>query len=204
MGLYNDRILPYLIELSMADSILGRYRREVLADVSGDVLEIGFGTGLNLPYYPASVRQIVTVDPNPGVHRLAQQRINASPITVDHRMLSGETLPMADHSFDSVVSTFTLCSIPKIEQALAEIYRVLRPGGQFFFVEHGLSDEPSVQVWQHRLTPLQKRIAGGCHFDRDMGQLIEQQFDQVELEAAYARKVPKVAGYFYRGVAVKQ
>ncbi|MBD2106295.1 class I SAM-dependent methyltransferase [Nodosilinea sp. FACHB-13] len=204
MGLYNDRILPYLIELSMADSILGSYRRDVLADVSGDVLEIGFGTGLNLPYYPDQVRQIVTVDPNPGVHRLAQQRINASPITVDHRMLSGEALPMADHSFDSVVSTFTLCSIPKIEQALAEIYRVLKPGGRFFFVEHGLSDEPSIQAWQHRLTPLQKRIAGGCHFDRDMGQLIEQQFDQVELEAAYAKQVPKVAGYFYRGVAIKQ
>ncbi|MBD2114898.1 class I SAM-dependent methyltransferase [Nodosilinea sp. FACHB-141] len=204
MGLYNDRILPYLIELSMADSILGSYRRDALADVSGDVLEIGFGTGLNLPYYPDQVRQIVTVDPNPGVHRLAQQRINASPITVDHRMLSGEALPMADHSFDSVVSTFTLCSIPEIEQALAEIYRVLKPGGRFFFVEHGLSDEPSIQAWQHRLTPLQKRIAGGCHFDRDMGQLIEQQFDQVELEAAYAKQVPKVAGYFYRGVAVKR
>ncbi|MEP0950014.1 class I SAM-dependent methyltransferase [Nodosilinea sp. FACHB-141] len=188
----------------MADSILGSYRRDALADVSGDVLEIGFGTGLNLPYYPDQVRQIVTVDPNPGVHRLAQQRINASPITVDHRMLSGEALPMADHSFDSVVSTFTLCSIPEIEQALAEIYRVLKPGGRFFFVEHGLSDEPSIQAWQHRLTPLQKRIAGGCHFDRDMGQLIEQQFDQVELEAAYAKQVPKVAGYFYRGVAVKR
>lgn len=203
MGLYNDRILPYLIEFSMADSILGRYRRDVLADVSGDVLEIGFGTGLNLPYYPDPVQQIVTVDPSPGVHRLAQKRIDASPIAVDHRMLSGEALPMADHSFDSVVSTFTLCSIPKIEQALAEIYRVLRPGGRFFFVEHGLSDEPSIQTWQHRLTPLQKRIAGGCHFDRDMRQLIERQFDQVTLEAAYAQKVPKVAGYFYQGVAVK-
>lgn len=203
MGLYNDRILPYLIELSMADSILGRYRQEALADVSGDVLEIGFGTGLNLPYYPDPVRRIVTVDPNPGVHRLAQRRIDASPITVDHRMLSGEALPMADRSFDSVVSTFTLCSIPNIEQALAEIYRVLRPGGRFFFVEHGLSEEPSVQAWQHRLTPLQKRIAGGCHFDRDMGQLIAQQFDQMELEAAYAPKVPRFAGYFYRGVAFK-
>lgn len=203
MGLYNDRILPYLIDFSMADSILGRYRREVLADVSGDVLEIGFGTGLNLPYYPDQVHQIVTVDPSPGVHRLAQKRIDASPIAVDHRMLSGEALPMADHSFDSVVSTFTLCSIPQIEQALAEIYRVLRPGGRFFFIEHGLSDEPSIQTWQHRLTPLQKRIAGGCHFNRDMRQLIEQQFDQVELEAAYAKHVPKVAGYFYQGVALK-
>ncbi len=203
MGIYDERILPYLLDISMADAILGDHRREVLAKVTGQVLEIGFGTGLNLPYYPDRVHQLVTVDPNPGVHRLAQKRIQASPITVDHRMLSGEDLPMADQSFDSVVSTFTLCSIPQIEQALAEIYRVLKPGGQFFFVEHGLSHEPGIQTWQNRLTPLQKWIAGGCHFNRNMGQLIEQQFDRVELTATYAKKVPKVAGYFYKGVATK-
>ncbi len=203
MGIYNERILPYLLDFSMADSILGRYRREVLADVSGDVLEVGFGTGLNLPYYPDHIRQLVTVDPSPGVHRLAQKRLATSPIVVEHRMVSGEALPMADQSFDSVVSTFTLCSIPDVEQALAEIYRVLRPGGRFFFVEHGLSNEPGIQRWQHRLTPIQKRIAGGCPLNRDMGQLIGQQFDQVELEAAYAEKLPKLAGYFYQGVAIK-
>ncbi|MBE9156057.1 class I SAM-dependent methyltransferase [Nodosilinea sp. LEGE 06152] len=203
MGLYNERILPYLIDLSMTGSTLERYRRDVLAEVSGEVLEIGFGTGLNLPYYPDRVRQIVTVDPSPGVHHLAQKRIKASPITVDHRMLSGEALPMADGTFDSVVSTFTLCSIPDIEQALAEIHRVLKPGGRFFFVEHGLSPEPGIQTWQNRLTPLQKRIAGGCHINRNMRQLIEQQFDQVELDAGYAEKIPKVAGYFYQGVATK-
>ena len=203
MGLYNERFLPYLLDWSMTNSILGHYRQEVLADVSGEVLEIGFGTGLNLPYYPNHVRQIATVDPSPGVHRLAQKRIEASPIAVDHHMLGGEALPMGDRSFDSVVSTFTLCSIPKIEQALAEIYRVLKPGGRFFFVEHGLSDEPGIQTWQNRLTPLQKRIGGGCHFNRNIGQLIEQQFDQVDLEAAYAKNVPKVAGYFYKGVATK-
>lgn len=204
MGLYNEKILPYLIDFSMAGAALEQYRQDVLANVSGEVLEIGFGTGLNLPYYPDQVRQIVTVDPSPGVHRLAQKRIDASPITVDHRMLSGEALPMADCTFDSVVSTFTLCSIPNIEQALAEIYRVLKPGGRFFFVEHGLSDEPGIQKWQNRLNPLQKRIAGGCHINRDMGQLIRQQFDQVEVEAAYAKQVPKVAGYFYKGVATRQ
>ena len=203
MGIYNERILPYLLDFSMNDAVLGRYRQEVLAEVSGAVLEIGFGTGLNLPYYPDRVHQLVTVDPSPGVHRLAQKRIAASPIVVDHRMLSGEALPMAADSFDSVVSTFTLCSIPQIEQALAEIYRVLKPGGRFFFVEHGLSDEPGIQVWQHRLTPIQKRIAGGCHINRDMRQLIEQQFDQVTLKAAYADRLPKVAGYFYQGVATK-
>jgi ubiquinone/menaquinone biosynthesis C-methylase UbiE len=203
MGVYNERILPYLLDLAMSDALLGDYRREVLANVTGNVLEIGFGTGLNLPYYPDRIRQITTVDPSPGVHRLAQKRIAASPITVDHRMLGGEALPMGDRSFDSVVSTFTLCTIPQIEQALAEIYRVLKPGGKFFLVEHGLSDEPGIQTWQNRLTPLQKRIAGGCHLNRNMRQLIEQQFDQLEIEAAYAKKMPKLAGYFYRGIASK-
>jgi len=169
MGLYSERIFPYLLDLSMADASLGDYRQAALANVTGDVLEIGFGTGLNLPYYPDRIRQLTTVDPSPGVHRLAQKRIEASPIAVDHRMVSGEALPMGDRSFDSVVSTFTLCSIPKIEAALAEIYRVLKPGGRFFFVEHGLSHEPGIQAWQHRLTPIQKCIAGGCHLDRNLG-----------------------------------
>lgn len=204
MGVYNERILPYLIDLSMADGILGDYRREALAQVTGDVLEIGFGTGLNLPYYPPSIDQITTVDPSPGVHRLAQKRIAAASIAVDHHMISGEALPMADQSFDSVVSTFTLCTVPNIDQALGEIYRVLKPGGRFFFVEHGLSDEPAVQIWQNRLTPLQRRIAGGCHLNRSMGELIARQFDQVELKSAYAKRVPKFAGYFYRGTAMKQ
>jgi ubiquinone/menaquinone biosynthesis C-methylase UbiE len=203
MGLYNEKILPYLIDWSMAGPTLDHYRQAVLAEVRGEVLEIGFGTGLNLPYYPDHVRQLVTVDPSPGVHHLAQKRIDASPITVDHRMLSGEALPMADDTFDSVISTFTLCSIPQIDQALAEIYRVLKPGGRFFFVEHGLSPDPGIQTWQNLLTPLQKRIAGGCHINRNMRQLIEQQFDAVDVDADYAEKIPKVAGYFYKGVATK-
>ncbi|MBE9108580.1 class I SAM-dependent methyltransferase [Nodosilinea sp. LEGE 07298] len=203
MGLYNEKILPYLIDWSMAGPTLEHYRQAVLAEVRGEVLEIGFGTGLNLPYYPDHVRQLVTVDPSPGVHHLAQKRIDASPITVDHRMLSGEALPMADDTFDSVISTFTLCSIPQIDQALAEIYRVLKPGGRFFFVEHGLSPDPGIQIWQNLLTPLQKRMAGGCHINRNMRQLIEQQFDAVDVDADYAEKIPKVAGYFYKGVATK-
>ncbi|WOD39169.1 class I SAM-dependent methyltransferase [Nodosilinea sp. E11] len=203
MGVYNERILPYLMDIAMADSILGDYRQTALAEVSGAVLEIGFGTGLNLPHYPDHVRQLVTVDPSPGVHRLAQKRIAASPIAVDHRMLGGEALPMGDRTFDSVVSTFTLCSIAQIEPALAEIYRVLKPGGRFFFVEHGLSDEPAIQTWQNRLTPIQKRIAGGCHLNRNIRRLVEQQFDHVVIGAAYAPNLPKVAGYFYQGVATK-
>lgn len=204
MGFYTERILPYLLDFSLSDPAIGAYRQDVLAQVSGQVLEIGFGTGLNLSYYPDHVRRLATVDPNPGVHRLAQKRIDAAAIAVDHHLLSGESLPMADHTFDSVVSTFTLCSIPRVEKALGEIYRVLKPGGQFFFLEHGLSPDPSIQQWQHRLTPLQKRIADGCHFNRDIRQLVGQQFDTVTLEAAYAKPLPRIAGYLYQGVATRQ
>ncbi|MFQ4145268.1 class I SAM-dependent methyltransferase [Chlorogloeopsis sp. ULAP02] len=203
MGFYSQRILPYLLDWSLSDSSLAKYRQEVLAGVKGEVLEIGFGTGLNLSYYPEHIHKIITVDVNPGIHGLAQKRIQTSSITVDHKVLNGENLPMTDHTFDSVVSTWTLCSIENVEQALREIYRVLKPGGKFFFVDHGLSHEPEVQVWQNRLTPLQKRIAGGCHFNRNIRQLIESQFDIVSLEEFYAEKTPKIMGYFYKGVATK-
>ncbi len=203
MGFYSQRILPYLFEWSLSAPVITKYRQEVLKDVKGDVLEIGFGTGLNLSYYPDDIYKIVTVDPNPGVHALAQKRIESSKITVEHQIIGGESLPMADNSFDSVVSTFTLCSIPKVEQALKEVYRVLKPGGKFFFIEHGLSREPQIQVWQNRLTPLQKIIGDGCHLNRNIGQLVEKQFDNVTLTEFYLENIPKVTGYSYKGVACK-
>jgi ubiquinone/menaquinone biosynthesis C-methylase UbiE len=143
------------------------------------------------------------VDVNPGVHKLAQKRIQTATIAVNHQILSGEHLPMADETFDGVVSTFTLCSIANVEQATQEIHRVLKPGGRFFFVEHGLSNDPEIQVWQHRLTPVQKVIAAGCHLDRQIQQLVENHFDTLTIEAEYAEKLPKVMAYFYRGVATK-
>ena len=203
MNFYERRILPYLLDLSLSSPGLAKHRREILAEVTGEVLEIGFGTGLNLSYYPEQIHKIATVDPNPEIHTIAQKRIASSPIMVEHHILSGEHLPMADESFDSVVSTFTLCSIPNVEQALAEIYRVLKPRGRYFFVEHGLSSEPDVQVWQNRLTPIQKRIAGGCHFNRNIKRLVEEQFDKVTLSELYAEDLPKVAAYLYQGIATK-
>ncbi len=203
MGFYSRRILPYLLDWSMSDSSLSKYRQEVLADVQGEVLEIGFGTGLNLSYYPEHLHKLIAIDANPGVNALAQKRLQASSITVDYRVLNGENLPMADKTFDSVVSTWTLCSIANVEQALKEIYRVLKPGGRFFFVEHGLSNEPQIQVWQNRLTPLQKVIADGCHFNRNIRQLIENQFNTLTLEEFYADSMPKITGYLYKGVATK-
>ncbi|URD51049.1 class I SAM-dependent methyltransferase [Chroococcidiopsis sp. CCNUC1] len=203
MGFYSQRILPYLLDWSLSDPTMAQYRREVLANVTGEVLEIGFGTGLNLSYYPENIHKLVAIDANPGVHNLARKRIQKSHITVDNRVLNGENLPMADNTFDSVVSTWTLCSIAKVEQALQEIYRVLKPGGKFFFVEHGLSNEPQVQVWQNRLNPIQKVIGDGCHLNRNIRQLIEKRFDTVTLKEFYAEKTPKFVGYLYQGVATK-
>jgi ubiquinone/menaquinone biosynthesis C-methylase UbiE len=203
MGFYSQRILPYLLDWAMGDPRFAQYRKDLLKDVSGDVLEIGFGTGLNLAYYPETIKILVAIDANPGVHTLAQKRVQAASLTVDHRVLNGETLPMDDASFDSVVSTWTLCSIAQVEQALAEIYRVLRPGGTFFFVEHGLSPDPGVQTWQHRLTPFQKIIADGCHLDRNIRALVEQQFHKVTLDTFYVEGTPKFVGYLYQGKAIK-
>ncbi|NEO91795.1 MAG: class I SAM-dependent methyltransferase [Moorea sp. SIO3G5] len=203
MSLYSELIFPRFLDWAMSDPVLTKYRQEVLSQVSGQVFEIGFGTGLNLRYYPKQLEKITTIDANPGMQSLAKKRIHESEITVDFRVLNGESLPMADHSFDSVVSTWTLCSIARVNQAIQEIYRVLKPGGKFFFIEHGLSDEPKVQVWQNRLTPVQKIIADGCHLNRNIKQLVENHFQILKLEEFYEPKFPKIMGYMYKGVAQK-
>jgi len=159
---------------------------------------------LNLSYYPPSLEKLVTVDPNLGSNKIAQKRIQASNISVDNRVLNGENLPMNDATFDAVVSTWTLCSIEKVEQALSEIYRVLKPGGKFYFIEHGLSNEPQVQLWQNRLNPLQNIIADGCNLNRNMRELIQKQFDSLAVEEFYLEDLPKVGAYMYQGVATKR
>ena len=204
MGIYSNLVIPYGIDITMSGEPLESYRQNLLADVSGEVLEIGFGTGLNLPHYPEGIDKITTVEPNPGMKRLARSRIAKSQITVDYKVLNGESLPMEDASFDSVVCTWTLCSITLVDQAIAEIYRVLKPGGKFFFIEHGLSKDTHIQVWQNRLTPVQKIIADGCHLNRKISELVRQQFPNVTTEQFYAPKLPKVIGYMYQGIAVKQ
>ncbi|MGB3755099.1 MAG: class I SAM-dependent methyltransferase [Rivularia sp. (in: cyanobacteria)] len=203
MGFYSQKIFPYLLDWSLSDSTFNEYRQQVLAEVEGEVLEIGFGTGLNLSFYPDEIHKLITVDNNPGVHKLAQKRIEKSTITVDHQILSGENMTMADNTFDSVVSTWTLCSIKKVEQAVKEIHRVLKPGGKLFFIEHGLSNEPSVQTWQNRLNPIQNVIADGCNLNRNIRSLVEQQFNRVDVEEFYADNTPKFIGYMYKGVGVK-
>ena len=204
MGLYSRVIFPLLCDFALDAPVLAKHRQDLLAGVEGSVLEIGFGTGLNLPHYPKHIRKITAVDPNPGMHARARRRIEQAGIAVEKHVLSGERLPVASGAFDCVVSTFTLCSIAKVDQALAEVYRVLRPGGTFVFLEHGLSSEPRVQKWQRRLNWIQRRLAGNCHLDRNIRQLVRQQpFGSIECREFYLEDTPKTHGYLYRGVATK-
>jgi len=204
VGFYSEVIFPRLCDLLMDRPFLAKQRQRLLATVHGEVLEVGFGTGLNLPHYPAPVRRITTVDPSAGMHRLAQRRVRKSGIEVDQRVQSGERLPFENGTFDCVVSTFTLCSIENVGQALGEVYRVLRPGGRLLFLEHGLSPQPHVQKWQRRLNWLEMRLADGCRLDRDMRELVAARpFSSVEVEEFYLERTPRTHGYLYRGIAGK-
>ena len=204
MGMYTSYVFPRILDYIMSGENFDEVRRKTLQNVRGNTLEIGFGTGLNLNHYPASLGRLVAIDVNPGMGAMARKRTAHSGTEVDHRVLDGQSLPIADGTFDSVVSTWTLCSIAEVDRALLEIYRVLAPGGRFFFVEHGLSKDSEIQKWQRRLTPIQKIVADGCHLDRNIESLIRRTgFHDIELETFYMERVPRVGGFLYQGVAVK-
>jgi SAM-dependent methyltransferase len=204
MGLYQRLIFPRLCDWMMSDPRMSALRGESLAQVSGEVLEIGFGTGLNLAHYPKPVRNLTTVDPSAAMANLARPRIAASGIRVDQFQQSGEELPFADGTFDCVVSTWTLCSIPDPDRAVSEVYRVLKTGGRFVFLEHGLSDQPGIQRWQRRLNPIQRRLAGGCRLDLDVLAVVgRRSFSSVESERFVMDRTPRTHGTLYRGTAVK-
>jgi SAM-dependent methyltransferase len=203
MGWYSRHVFPRLCDVLLGRPFVAEYRREVLAKASGAVLEIGFGTGLNLPHYPDHIRKITTVEPNVGMNRLACKRIAASGIEVEAHVLSSERLPFEDAHFDTVVSTFTLCSIADVDRALAEVHRVLKPGGRFLFLEHGLSPDAGVQKWQCRLNWLELRLADGCHLDRNIRELVSKPFASVEVDEGYTKEMPRTHGYLYRGAATK-
>ena len=204
MGFYSKVIFPRFYDCLMDKPFWGKYRKEQLANVDGDILEIGVGTGLNLPHYPAHVRRIVTVDPNPGMNKRLQRRIDQSGIEVDKRILSSEVLPFDDDVFDCVVSTITLCSISKVEQAMAELFRVLKRGGRILFLEHGISPDANVAKWQRRLNGFQRLFADGCTLTLDMPELLSTQpFGSVEVDNFYMEETPRTHGYMYRGVAIK-
>jgi ubiquinone/menaquinone biosynthesis C-methylase UbiE len=203
MKLYSQVIFPWFMDRTMSDPVLSEYRQQVLAEVSGEILEIGFGTGLNLNYYPQNIQNITVIDRNEGMNKFAKGRIQSSPINVNFQILDAEKLPNLDNTFDSVVSTWTLCSIAKVEQAIAEIYRVLKPGGKFFFIEHGLSQEAKIQNWQNFLNPIQNLVGDGCNLNRNIKQLIANDFKNITTEEFYSPNLPKFIGYMYKGVAIK-
>lgn len=204
MGLYEKHVLPRLVDLAMSNRVVDQERRRALAPVEGEVLELGFGSGLNLPHYDRGVRRVIGVDPSGTGRKLAQRRIDAAPFEVEFIGLEGEQLPVEEGRFDAAVSTFTLCTIPGVELALENVLRSLKPGGRFHFLEHGRADEEKVQRWQRRLEPIQKKVAGGCHLTREPDALIERVGFRIEQVERYYIKGPKPLSFLYRGVAIKE
>lgn len=183
---WNDHLLPRATALTCSDRSTGQWREQALAGVSGEVLEVGFANGTNLLHYPASVQRVFAVEPSDVAWRKAAGRIREFGRPVERIGLDGASIDLPDDSVDAVVSAFTMCTIPDLEAALAEMRRVLRPGGSLHFVEHGLSPEPEVAARQHRWTPRWRKIAGGCHLDRDIPTLVEAAgFHLSDLETFY-------------------
>ena len=184
--LYDEHVLPRLTVLACSDRATGRWRDQAFSGVSGDVLEVGFANGTNLVHYPATVRRVYAVEPSDVAWHKADRRIKAFGRPVERIGLDGATIALPDDSVDAVVSAYTMCTIPDLESALAEMRRVLRPHGSLHFVEHGLSPDAAVADRQHRWTPRWGRVAGGCHLDRDIPHLVEAAgFNLSDLETFY-------------------
>ena len=203
MGLYTERVLPRILNATGGASRLEPLRRRVCAGLAGDVVEIGFGSGLNVPFYPAAVTRVAAVEPADLSWRLAAGRVQGARAPVQRAGLDGQSLPFADGSYDAALSTWTLCTIPDVAAALAELRRVLKPGGTFHFLEHGLAPDEDVRRWQRRLEPLQKRLVGGCHLTRPIaGLLTAAGFTVTGLDVFYETGTTKVTGADTLGVAV--
>ncbi len=203
MSFYEQHILPHVIDFACGDKVIMEQRQHVLAAAEGRVLEVGMGSGLNLRYYdPNKVDFVWGLEPSDGMRKKAQKNLQQSPVQVEWLGLPGEEIPLDSHSADTVVLTFTLCTIPDWETALEQMKRVLKPGGKLLFCEHGAAPDEAVARWQNRINPLWNKIAGGCHLNRKIPELITQAgFSIRELEADYLPKTPRIAGFRYRGFA---
>ena len=192
MGFYTDNVLPRVINVTCGSSMLDPLRRRACAPLSGRVVEIGFGSGRNVGLYPEAVTSVDAIEPADVAWNMAVERVTASPIPIRRAGLDGQRLPFDDNTFDAALTTFTLCTIPDVDAALAEIARVVRPGGTVAFLEHGTAPDDAVRRWQRRLEPIQKRTAGGCHLTRDIPKLLtDNGFDLTELDQFYQRGAPR-------------
>jgi ubiquinone/menaquinone biosynthesis C-methylase UbiE len=203
MGLYGDRLLPRIVNVACGMKSSDPHRERVCEGLEGDVVEIGFGSGLNVPFYPDSVNRVAAVEPADLGWKLAAKRVAASPVPIERAGLDGQRLPFADDRFDAALSTWTMCTIPDVAAALAEIRRVLRPGGTLHFLEHGLAPDADVARWQHRLEPVQKRVFGGCKLTREISKLVtDAGFTITEADVFYEDGAPKFLTADTLGVAV--
>jgi SAM-dependent methyltransferase len=203
MGLYGEHVLPRIANYACGLKSVEPLRRRVCDGLEGEVVEIGFGSGHNVPFYPRAVARVAAIEPSDVGWKLAGKRLSATSVPVQRSGLDGQALPFADDSFDTALSTWTLCTIPDVTAALSELRRVLKPGGTLHFVEHGLAPDAPVQRWQHRLEPLQKRIFGGCHLTRPTVALLTAAgFTIADVDVFYEEGTPKVLGADSLGSAV--
>ncbi len=203
MGVYGEQVVPRLVDRMCGAAGFDRWRARAVDGLSGRVVEVGFGSGLNVPHYPDTVEVVLAVEPAAVARRRAEQRIRASPVRVEHVGLDGQEIPLDDACCDAALFTFTLCTVPDPARALSEVRRVLRPGAAVHVLEHGLSPEAGVAKWQHRLEPLQMRVADGCHLTRDASALVENAgFVMQRSEQRYVRG-PKPWCWLTLGVATK-
>jgi ubiquinone/menaquinone biosynthesis C-methylase UbiE len=201
MGFYSDIILPRLCDLAMRNQQLVPFRQRVIGAAEGRVLEIGVGSGMNLPFYRPPVRQVLALEPTPRLVAMARTRSRATSMPVSFLEASAEAIPLDEHSVDTVVTTWTLCSIPQAATALADMRRVLRPGGKLLFAEHGLAPDEGVRRWQDRLTPAWRCISGGCHLNRPIRAMIEGAGFRIDrIETGYIPGLKPMA-FMYEGSA---
>ena len=203
MGIYADHVLPRIINVACGMKSGDPLRDRTCSGLHGRVVELGFGSGLNIPFYPADIDEVAAIEPADLGWKLASDRRAATSVPLTRAGLDGQSLPFPDDSFDTALSTWTLCTIPDVAAALGEVRRVLKPGGTFHFVEHGLAPDEKVQHWQHRLEPLQKRIFGGCHLTRRITELLtDAGFTITTVDVFYEDGAPKFLAAQSLGVAV--